>query len=668
MSFIHFSKEELNNLHFSLEREVLQANHVGAYSSSSLVNCNTRKYHGLLVVHQPQMDDKRYVLLASLDETILRGVVKVLLGTHRYPEIYHPQGYYYMENFSYEKAPKWEFYADDIVIHKEILLMQDEASLLIRYTIKEAKLPFQLQFDPFLSFRKMHAVGKCNLHANTQSEKVSNGIKLKMYSDFSDLFLQFSKKPEFVAAPDWNYNNEYNQERERGYEYNEDLYCPGYFRLPVKRGDQLIFSAGLSEINPRKLKGLMESELKQRAPIRNFEDCLENAARQFISHVSNGTEITAGFHWFGTWGRDTFISLPGLTLAIGQPEVCKEVIDTMLKDLKGGLFPNTGSGHNAAYNSADASLWFIRALQQYAVYTGTISKTWGEYGGKIKSILEHYRNGTILPGADFIRVARMQENGLLYTGEDGVAVTWMDAVVDGKPVTPRTGLAVELNALWYNAIRFALEAAAFSDDKNFIQEWDTIPLLIEKSFRETFWDGEKKYLADCVNGNQHDWSLRPNQIFAASLPYSPVEDEIKKSVLEKVKEKLLTPRGLRTLSPDDKLYKGIYFGSQHERDLAYHQGTVWPWLLGHFAEAYLKVYGDEGVLFIQSLYENFAPAVLEYGVGTIAEIYDGDEPHKARGAISQAWSVAELLRIKNMISTHISKKEIKEEDMVLQTI
>lgn len=653
MSFIHFSKEQLHNLDFSLERELIQANSRGAYCSSSLINCNTRKYHGLLVVPQPQIDDTKYVLLSTLDETILQGVKRIKLGTHRYPNIYFPEGCYYLEDFSYERCPQWSIRADGILIQKEILLVKEEERILIRYIIKEAKSSFQLQFDPFLAFRKIHAVGKCNLLANAKSEKITNGAKFKMYSGFSDLFLQFSKKPEFVAAPDWHYNNEYNQERERGYEYREDLYSPGYFKLSVKKGDQIIFSAGLSEINPRKLKGLMESEMKKRIALRGFNDCLENAAQQFISHGKNGTEITAGFHWFGTWGRDTFIALPGLTLATNQPEVCKEVIDTMLKDLKDGLFPNTGKGNNAAYNTADASLWFFWALQQYAIHRGTTSKIWYEYGSKMKSILKNYRKGTL-------HNIHMKENGLLFAGEHGAAVTWMDAVVDGKPVTPRIGMMVELNALWYNAICFALETATLAKDEKFIEEWNAIPLLIEKSFRETFWDGEKKYLADCMGENHQDWSLRPNQIFAASLPYSPVTDEIKLSVLEVVKEKLLTPRGLRTLSPDDKHYTGIYFGNQRERDLAYHQGTVWPWLLGHFAEAYLKAYGDEGELFIQSLYENFAYSILEFGIGTIAEIYDGDEPHKARGAISQAWSVAELLRIRNMIAHYKGKTKTKK--------
>jgi predicted glycogen debranching enzyme len=659
MPFIHFSKEQLHDPHFSLEREIVQANSTGAYCSSSLLNCNTRKYHGLLVTPQPQLDENQYVLLSALDETIFQGAKKTQLATHHYPNTYYPEGYFHLEDFSYERIPQWIIKEGDLILKKEIMLAQDEERVFIRYTIIESKNPLLFRFDPFLAFRTIHTLSKSNNHVNRKTEKISNGIKLKMYSGFSNLFLQFSKQTEFIATPDWHYNNEYKQERERGYEYREDLYCPGYFKLSVKKGDQLIFSAGLTEVGPRRLKTLFESQLKKHIPIHNFKDCLEKAARQFVVNAEKRAEIIAGFHWFGRWGRDTFIALPGLTLATKQPKICKAVLDTMLKDLKDGLFPNCGSREKAVYNTADASLWFFWALQQYAIHTGTASQIWKEYGVKMKSILGHYRKGT---GHNI----HMMDNGLLFSGEPGVAVTWMDAVVDGKPVTPRVGMTVELNTLWYNAIRFSLETAALSGDRKFIKEWESLPFQIESSFREIFWDKDKGYLADYVNAHHTDWSLRPNQIFAASLPYSPIDDEIKRSLIEKIEQELLTPRGLRTLSPDDKHYKGSYHSDQRSRDLAYHQGTVWPWLLGHFAEAYIKLHSNKAETMIQLLYENFAPAVLEYGIGTIAEIYEGDKPHNARGAISQAWSVAELLRIRAMITEN--QQETKETSGTLQTV
>lgn len=664
MSYLHFQKEQLEDLEFSSNKEILLANHHGAYCSTTLANYHTRKYHGLLVGPQPQIDENRYVLLSSLDESINRpsiyqpvsvGNQHVHLSTHKYPSVIFPHGYKHLQYFNYEQTPEWIIKIEDIEIKKELLMVHDEDRVLIRYTVIESNIPFEMRFDPFLSFRNIHSLSKANMHGNKKSEKVDNGMSYKLYDGFANLFVQFSRKPEFVAAPDWYYNVEYKQEQARGYDYAEDLYTPGYFKIKLKKGDSLIFSTGTSEISPRKLNHLFERELKSRKSLHNFKDCLENAAEQFIVK-SEEFEVIAGYPWFGPWGRDTFISLPGLTLSTGKPELCKKILDANLKYLKNGLFPNIGKGEKAAYNSADAPLWFFWALQQYTYKTSTIGAAWDDYGTAMKSILENYRKGTLYN-------IHMEDNGLIYAGSPDVAVTWMDAVVDGKPVTPRTGFAVELNALWYNAVCFALECAEHANVKDFINEWFSLSLQIKLSFNEIFWSDEKGYLADCVNGAYHDWSLRPNQVIAASLHYSPLTDENKISLLHIVRDKLLTPRGLRTLSPEDKHYKGIYQGNQRTRDMAYHQGTIWPWLLGHFAEAYLKTDGEEHKELIQSLYENFAPAIMEYGIGTVAEIYDGDAPHIAKGAIAQAWSVAELLRMRELIieyshRVHEQKEEI----------
>jgi predicted glycogen debranching enzyme len=663
MSYIHFKKEELIDLGFSTKREILLVNKSGAWCSTSLANCNTRKYHGLLVVPQLQINDNRYVLLSTMDETLTRGEDKKHLGTHRYPNIYYPEGYKYLNEFDYELTPTWTITAEDVEITKEIVMIQDEDRVLIRYTINKADTPFEMRFDPFLAFRNVHSLSHSNLYANKKWEKAGNGISCKLYNEFTNLFLQFSRKVDFVSTPDWYYNVEYSREQERGYDYKEDLFSPGYFKIKVKKGDQLIFSAGTSEISPRKLTHLFERELKNRNPLNNFNDCIQNAAEQFVVTSSpqkgpgDEIEIMAGYHWFGPWGRDTFISLPGLTLSTGKLELCKKILDANLENLKDGLFPNVGTGEQAAYNSADASLWFIWAVQQYIYQTNNIELAWEEYGEALKNILENYRKGTLYN-------IHMEDNGLLYAGEDGVAVTWMDAVVEGKPVTPRTGFAVELNALWFNAIHFALECAkkAISHQpsaKTFTYEWNSLAEQIELSFTETFWNDEKGYLADCVNGSHHDWSIRPNQVFAASLPFSPISDEMKKSVLTIVKDKLLTPRGLRTLSPDDINYKGIYQGNTYTRDMAYHQGTVWPWLLGHFAEACLKAGIEDAYQLVDTIYQQFEPTVMEYGIGTIAEIYDGDAPHNPNGAISQAWSIAELLRIRELLNRYkVSSEEI----------
>lgn len=655
MSYIHFNKEQLHDIAFSSGKEILLTSTANAYCSTSVAGCNTRKYHGLLIAPQPQVGDARYVLLSALDETIVDGDKKIMLATHRYPNVYHPEGYRYMEEFSYERNPEWIMKAGSFSIKKELLLAQDEARIMIRYTVLEASDRAELQLTPFLAYRDIHTITKANMNVVKKTNHIANGIKLKLYTGFSDLYMQLTRKAEFVQAPDWYYNIEYLREMERGYEFNEDLYCPGYFKLPIKKSDTIIFSAGLSEIAPRTLSGLFTREAKKRPALHNFKDCLENAASQFIVKTDNGTEVNAGYHWFGRWGRDTFISLPGLTLATGKPEVFNAVISTMEKQLKGGLFPNMGKGNHTAFNTADASLWYFWALQQYATYTNDAGKVWKEHGQKMKSILSNYRKGTL-------HHVHMENNGLIYAGEQGIYVTWMDAIVDGKPVTPRTGLAVELNALWYNAVCFSLEAAHKAGDEKFVGEWGALPVQIKDSFNTDFWDGDKGYLADCIKDGVHDWSLRPNQIFAVSLPYSPLDYEKQKAIVDIIKNKLLTPRGLRTLSPDDKAYKGRYIGNQRSRDNAYHQGTVWPWLTGPFAEAYLRIYGEKAKELLQTIYENFGPAVMDYGLGSIAEIYDGDTPQKPRGTISQAWSVAELLRMRKFIIEYAHKEtELKKE-------
>jgi predicted glycogen debranching enzyme len=524
----------------------------------------------------------------------------------------------------------------------EMLLALDDERLLVRYVLEEAHSPTIIRIKPFLAFRNIHKLAKANVFVDRKYENIDNGIKYRMYTGYSNLFMQFSKKPEYTHVPDWFYNIEYAKEQERGYDYQEDLFVPGFFEMPIKKGEAIVFSAGTSEKNPQTLKKLFDTEIKFRIPRDSFFNNLVNSAHQFIVRRENKTEVVAGFPWFGRWGRDTFIALPGITLAIDDPKTCKAVLDTMAAELSGPLFPNVGHGNNANYNSVDAPLWFFWAIQQYAEYTKTKDKIWKEYGRKMLMILEGFRDGTMYN-------IKMQDNGLIYAGIQGKALTWMDAVVNGKPVTPRIGMPVEINALWYNAVMFALEVASLADAKSFVEEWTPLSCMIPAAFKETFWNKDKGYLADYVCGEFKDWTVRPNMVFATSLPYTPISDKIRQLVLERIQQELLTPRGLRTLTPKHPDYKGTYGGNQAERDIAYHQGTVWPWLLGHFAEGYLKVHEKSGLSMIKSLYDGFDAAMKEYCVGTIAEIYDGDPPHKACGALSQAWSVGEILRMRKLI-------------------
>ena len=650
MSYIKFDKLQLINLEYSLSRELLRSNRAGSFASTTIIGCNTRKYHGLLITPQPHIDRGNHVLLSTLDETIIQRDAEFNFGIHKYQGgVYHPKGHKYIRDFTTDPIPMLTFRVGGVVLTKEIIYTAREDRLLVRYTLVEAHSPTILRLKPFLAFRNVHALSKANIFVDRRYDKVPNGIKVRMYQGYSELFMQFSKNVEYTHVPDWHYNIEYQEEKERGYEYLEDLYVPGFFDIPIKKGESIIFSACTHEVTPSSCSRAFKSEVDKRIPRDTFEHCLINAAQQFFVKRGKRTEIVAGFPWFGRWGRDTFISLPGLTLVTGNIKTFRDVIDTMISDMNGPLFPNTGEGSQADFNSADAPLWFFWALQQYASFTGAQDEIWKAYGKKMKLILEAYRKGTSFG-------IKMQDNGLIWAGEPGKALTWMDAIVFGKPVTPRIGMPVEINALWYNAIMFSLEMAKIAKDKNFIAQWEPLALQLPSVFTATYWNEEKGYLADYVDDENKDWTVRPNMVFTASLPYSPVSEDIRKSVISRIHKDLLTPRGLRSLTPTDPEYKGTTFGDQSSRDLAYHQGTVWPWLLGHFVEGYLRLHGKGGLSFVKNLYKDFEAVMTEHGIGTVAEIYDGDPPHTARGSISQAWSVAELLRINYLINQTEKKK------------
>ena len=643
MSYLKFDKSQLVNLEYSLKKEIIRSNRAGSYASYTIVGCNTRKYHGLLVCPIDEIDGEKHVMLSNLDLTVIQHDTEFNLGIHKFPgDVYHPKGHKYIRDFEIEKVALTRFRVGGVVITKETVLVAKEEQIILKYTLEEAHSPTTIRLRPFLAFRNIHNLSKANMFVNTKVDNVPNGIKTRMYSGYPALHIQFSKKTEFLHVPDWYYNIEYSEEQARGYDYSEDLFVPGYFEIAIKKGESIYVSASLKEAAPAQLGKKFAKELNDRISRETYKDCLVNAAHQFIVKRDKKTEITAGFPWFGAWGRDTFISLPGLTLAIDDEKTFKAVVDTMVARMKNGLFPNMGNDSSPAFNSVDAPLWFFWSLQQYSTTNARKQEVWEHYSKPMKAILNAYRNGESFN-------IKMFENGLIYAGENGHALTWMDAVVFGKPVTPRVGHPVEINALWYNAIQYSLELAKLSKDSTFIGQWKSLPALIEKSFVETFWDESKGYLADCVEDGVKDWSVRPNQIIAASLEYSPITDEIKRAFIEIVKNELLTPRGLRTLSPNDSRFEAIYEGDQPTRDRAYHMGTVWPWLLQPFCIAYLNIYKKSGIQLLKQIYEGFEPVMTEYGIGSIAEIYDGNPPHQPRGAISQAWSVAALLMISKMI-------------------
>lgn len=641
MSYLKFDKSELVNLEYSLSRELIRSNRAGSYASTTIVGCNTRKYHGLLVCPLEEMDGEHHVLLSTLDATVVQHEKEFNLGIHKYEgDHYIPKGHKYVREFDTTKASYLLYRVGGVILSREILLASKAEQVLVKYTLLDAHSDTLLRLRPFLAFRNFHALSKSNLYINTKYKEVKNGIMSRLYEGYPGLYMQCSKPVEFIPVPDWYYNIEYMEEQKRGYEYKEDLYVPGYFEMPIRKGESIVFSASTSEVLPGGLSKIFSSELNQRIPKDSLKNCLLNAAQQFIVYKKESTDIIAGFHWFGTWGRDTFMALPGLTLSTGNLPLALEVIDSMVARMKNGLFPNAILKGEPVYNSVDAPLWFIWAMQQYAAYDPDFD-IWKKYGKAIKSVLENYREGS----AGFIR---MMENGLIHAALEGKALTWMDAGVDGQPLTPRPGSAVEVNALWYNAVCQAVQWSKGRDAK-FYKAWFPMPELIQSSFIEQFWSEEKGYLADYVNGAYRDFSVRPNQVVAVSMVYSPLSLEMKKSILDVVESELLTPRGLRTLSPKNEVYKGAYEGDQEKRNRACHQGSAWPWLLEHYATGLLDVHKKTGQNPVKKIFYGFEEDVAERGIGTLSELYDGNPPHVARGAISKATGVAALLRINDMI-------------------
>lgn len=642
MSYLKLNKNILDDKSEMLDREVLLTNPLGCCYHTTLAQCNTRKYHGALVLPQRQIDDNGHVMLSSVAETVVYkdeqyGLSSMLFGGG----VELPERRAAIVAADLSPTLQYTYACGEMRLRKTILLMQDTMQLICCYHVMETPLPIVLRLQPFFAFRGVHCLGRKNDANMPKIKTIANGIKVIDGLPYDIVYLQSSQPPMFTLSPDYWHNVYYPQEAERGYAAIESLFTPGTMEYALHSGDVLYVAYSLAEMEPYSIRTRFNKELAHRRDVASYATCLQRAATQFVvTDKDKHTYVKAGFPWFGTWGRDTFIALPGLSLA--KPDLTPRVVETMKQSLNQGLFPNISAQGRNSYNSADTSLWFFWTLQQYADSPRSYRRMWHKYGPLCKEILHYYRQGTLY-------AIRMDDNGLLWQGEEGRALTWMDAIVDGRPVTQRKGYAVEINALWYNAISFAIEMATYAGDEKFVDEWMDIATKLPNHFQLNFWSDEHGYLADCVRPGYRDFSVRPNMLFAVSLPYSPITEHMRKAVVDKVKAELLTPRGIRTLSPSNPNYHGSCCGSQAERDMAYHQGTVWPWLLGPFVEAYIKVYGHIGVPFVRSIFGDMEASLKEKCIGNVPEIYDGDEPHTPRGAVAQAWSVAELLRIKNII-------------------
>ena len=644
MAYLQFNKAELVNLEYSLKRELLATNRAGGYCNTTIVCCNTRKYHGLFAVPIEKFGGHRYMLLSALDETLFQHGMPFNLGIHCYGDVYEPRGHKYIVDFEMDPFPVITYRVGGMLFRKEILFAAGSEQLMIRYTLLDAHSHTVLRLKPYLAFRSIHALTVANADADTHYKNIEGGVSFCMYRDFPDLNLQLSKPCEYIHVPDWYRNVVYKEEYRRGFDCREDLLVPGFFEMPLKKGESVVFSASTTPLPPRNLKAQFTRETKRRMPRDNYDNCLKAAAEQNFAAKGKLSCICTGFSWHEIGGiRETCIALPGLTLCNkGDAKLFEKILSDLITE-------NTDAFLQGS-NQVESPLRLTEAVQQLARFTGDEAGAWKKYGKFLKKVVESYMGGR--------PEVRLHDNGLLWAEKPGVALSWMNAYIDGKPVTERRGYQVETNCLWYNAVCFALEMETrYGKPGAFTKRCQEVKAAIEACFFDLFWVEARRHLADYVDENGQNVFTRPNQLYACSLAYSPVSEEVQAEILHAVSRELVTTRGIRTLSPKNPLYRSRYDGNQIERDTATHNGCTRPWLLGAYADASFKLFGPSFVRKAQELVDGFQEDLNIHGIAAVAEIYDGDPPYNPHGAINSALSVAEILRVKYLIKQYKDKEE-----------
>ncbi|RXE66792.1 4-alpha-glucanotransferase [Muribaculaceae bacterium Isolate-001 (NCI)] len=637
MSYLKFDKNLMINLEQSLPKEMLRTNKSGAYHCTTIVGCNTRKQHGLLVIPIPEMDDKAHVLLSSLDESVIQHGASFNLGLHQYGDnVFSPNGHKYIREFNCENVPVMTFRVGGVVLTKEKVFISHENRILIKYTLVEAHSPTTLRFRPMLAFRNANDLCVENDAINKDVRLTHNGVSTCLYSGYPELFMQFSKPVEWINEGHWYKGIEYTKDKVRGIPYKEDLWVPGYFELPIKKGESIIFSASTYECDPKKFEKTYDGELTTRTCRTSFFNCLKNSAKQFYLKKDSGTYIMAGYPWYNVRARDELISLPGCTLAINHEEDYFEILDTFLSALfrfidKGEKDPTIGE-----IDLPDIPLWTIWAIQQFRRHTDS-NECRKRYGASVRRLVEDIRG-------EKIRNLKLNHNGLVSSNGQNTPVTWLSASINGQPIIPRTGYILEFNALWYNAVKFLI--SLYENEKGeeaYVASLASLAEKIKLSFLDTFLN-DYGYLYDYVNGSYTDLEVRPNLAIAIGLEYSPLDRRQRKGVLDLCTRELLTPKGLRSLSPQSFAYNPTYVGNPTEREYAVHLGPARPWLFGFYADAYFKVFGLSGLSFIERMLIGYEDEMTEGCIGSLSEMYDGNPPYTGHGAVSTAKNVGEILR------------------------
>ena len=647
---IDFDSTVCRDLAASTSREWLETNGLGGFASSTISGMNTRRYHGLLVaaVRPPT---ERAVLLSKLEETLVVGVERYELSTNRYPQSIHPQGFAHQTRFRLAPFPVSTFRAADVEVEKSVFMLYDENTTVVRYHIRATggqRIGFEVR--PLIAFRDYHSMAHANPAARFPLEFEHR--RLRITSDTTPYSLLLAHDAARVVVDGaWYKNFELAEEQARGFDFTEDLYnpCTLFFEAEGEARFDIIASTERRDVRDADEFERRERERRNRIAVDlavdgdEYVGALCVAADQFIvRRGANLHTVIAGYHWFTDWGRDTMISLTGLALATHRFNTAREILLAFAAHLDRGLIPNRfpDAGDQPEYNTVDGTLWFVHAVGEYLRRTGDADFVREHLFDKLKQVIDWHERGTHYN-------IRVGDDGLLHAGADGVQLTWMDARVGDWVVTPRRGKPVEIEALWHNALRTVEELARLFDDQAAFVHCRALADTVHARFNEQFWNGEANCLYDCISSDgTPDPSLRPNQIFAVSLPHALISGERARLVVERVERELLTPFGLRSLARDDKDYHPRYAGDSLARDGGYHQGTVWGWLIGPFITAYLRVHErtPESIERARGMLSGFRAHLSEAGLGQVSEIFDAEPPHTPRGCVAQAWSVAEVLR------------------------
>lgn len=634
MRAIRFEGSAGERLQQARSLEWLETNGIGGFASSTVAGLNARRYHGLLTaaVHPPV---GRMVLLSKLEETLCVGGQTFHLSVNQYPGVLHPQGHQHLQEFRLDPFPTWVYEAGGVSLEKRLYMLQGENTTVIEYELRETRPDCVLVVRPLTAFRDFHALTHANSALMPNLDFTPGVIAFTPYRGVPTLFLGHDAD-RIASTGFWYYRFQYEMERDRGFDFEEDLFNPLEFEFHLHSRTRATI---VSSTAPRVVSEV--SRPKRSEPDTDLIPALKKAADSYIVQRERGQSIIAGYPWFADWGRDTMIALPGLALATGRHDTARKLLLTYAGTIDHGMLPNRfpDAGGAPEYNTVDAALWFFEAVRAYLEHTSDYTFVREHLYMKLLDIIEAYRRGTR-------HAIRAEPDGLLYCGERGVQLTWMDAKIGGWVVTPRTGMPVEIQALWYNAHRTLEDICLRFGCADRAATLGRLAGRLKDSFLQRFWNSDAGCLYDVLEGEIRDGSMRPNQIFAVSLRHSMLSPDQGRQVVEAVERELLTPLGLRSLSPRDRRYRGRYEGGAWDRDAAYHQGTVWPWLMGPFVSAYLKVHNksEDARARVTEWLGPFRTHLMEAGLGHISEIADGDPPHTPRGCFAQAWSVAEILR------------------------